>query len=48
MYRNNPDLCGTPEELEMTRVEMMEHYWEKIKTATEMNNDWLHGDQIGM
>ncbi len=32
---------GTAEEIEMTREEVMEHYWKKIKLINELEPKWI-------
>ena len=37
----NPELLGSGDEYEMTREELMEHYWKKIKVVSEKGDKYI-------
>ena len=37
----NPELLGSAEDFEMTRDELIEHYWKKVKIINEKGNHYI-------
>ena len=41
LFNEYPQLSGQAEEYEMTREELMEHQWKKIKLLNEVDPKWI-------